>query len=268
MSTFPLALTPQDFLDLRRAQEHLEQPSFAVRLTNVMGTPIEMGLKLLPRMWWRVLHEAVERAIGQALKVAAGSLRGKQGKASNTLHKAMGMAAGAVGGFFGGPALVAELPVTTTLMLRTIADIARSEGEDLASLEARLACLEVFALGGRSNQDDAADIGYYGLRLALAAPLAGTGNYIAQNGLRGGAGAPLLVDLIVCLSERFGVVVSQKAAAELVPVVGAFGGAFVNSLFMQHFQDMARAHFTVRRLERKYCPELIQAEYQRLLPLR
>jgi hypothetical protein len=37
---------------------------------------------------------------------------------------------------------------------------------------------------------------------------------------------------------------------------------------MRHFQDMARAHFTVRRLERKYHPELIRVEYQRMLPLR
>jgi hypothetical protein len=33
-------------------------------------------------------------------------------------------------------------------MLRSIADIARSEGEDLSDPEAALSCVEVFALGG------------------------------------------------------------------------------------------------------------------------
>jgi hypothetical protein len=30
---------------------------------------------------------------------------------------------------------------------------------------------------------------------------------------------------------------------------------------MKHFQDMARGHFTVRRLERHYGPELVRSEY-------
>jgi hypothetical protein len=66
---------------------------------------------------------------------------------------------GAVGGFFGLPALALELPVSTTLLLRAIADIARSEGEPIKSTESRLACLEVFALGGNSRSDDATESG-------------------------------------------------------------------------------------------------------------
>jgi hypothetical protein len=58
--------------------------------------------------------------------------------------------------------------------------------------------------------------------------------------------------------------VPQKAAAQAVPVIGAAGGAAVNVLFINHFQDMARGHFIVRRLERAYSPEFIRAEYERL----
>ena len=47
-------------------------------------------------------------------------------------------------------------------------------------------------------------------------------------------------------------VVTQKFAAQMVPVIGAFGGAVVNYAFIDHFQDVARGHFTVRRLERSY----------------
>jgi len=43
---------------------------------------------------------------------------------------------------------VVELPISTAMMLRSIADIAHSQGEDLEDMEARLSCLEVFALGG------------------------------------------------------------------------------------------------------------------------
>jgi hypothetical protein len=35
-------------------------------------------------------------------------------------------------------------------------------------------------------------------------------------------------------------------------------------VFIQHFQDMARSHFTMRRLERKYTPSMVRASYERL----
>jgi xanthine/CO dehydrogenase XdhC/CoxF family maturation factor len=57
------------------------------------------------------------------------------------------------------------------------------------------------------------------------------------------------------------VVVTQKVAAQALPVVGALGGAAVNYAFIEHFQDVARGHFTVRRLERIYGKERIRAEY-------
>jgi hypothetical protein len=46
--------------------------------------------------------------------------------------------------------------------------------------------------------------------------------------------------------------------------VGALGAATVNAIFMQHFQDIARAHFTVRRLERKYGEDFVRARYREL----
>ena len=42
----------------------------------------------------------------------------------------------------------------------------------------------------------------------------------------------------------------EKAAAQLVPVLGAIVGAGVNAVFMQHYQRTAWGHFTIRRLER------------------
>jgi hypothetical protein len=56
--------------------------------------------------------------------------------------------------------------------------------------------------------------------------------------------------------------VSQKLAAQAIPAVGAVGGATVNLIFMDHYQSMARAHFTVRRLEKMYGKEIVQTAYQ------
>jgi hypothetical protein len=65
---------------------------------------------------------------------------------------------------------------------------------------------------------------------------------------RGGVaeGAPVLVRLIAQVASRFGVVVTQKLAAQAVPLIGALGGAAVNFAFIDHFQEVARAHFVVR----------------------
>lgn len=265
MSPLPTFLSKEDELSLIRAYERLEYPSFAARLSNVVGTPIEMAMKLLPKRWYTNMHKCAEAGIGKALDVAISSLRHKQELHSDDRrYKMLGMLSGAIGGFFGGPALLLELPVTTTLMLSAIADIARSEGEDLDTVETRLACMEVFALGGRTDLDDAADTGYYGLRLALEVPIASASAFLTQQGLAVRGNAPILVGLITTIAERFGVVLSEKAVAEIIPVIGAAGGAFINSVFIQHFQDMARSHFTMRRLERKYTRPMVRAFYERL----
>lgn len=264
MTSLPMSLTREDYLSLKLAHTHLETPSFAVRLSNVIGTPIEMGLKLMPRGIYQSLQRAAEKGVWRALNAATSGLQHKRGPARDVRYKIAGIAGGAVGGFFGGPAILLELPLTSLVMLRAIADIARAEGEQLDSLETRMACLEVFALGGRSADDDAADLGYYGLRLALEAPIAGATRYIAQNGVVSRAGSPLLVDLIATVSRRFCATVSERAAAKIIPVIGSVGGAFINHVFIQHFQDMARGHFTIRRLERKYGPRLIRSQYDRL----
>ena len=48
-------------------------------------------------------------------------------------------------------------------------------------------------------------------------------------------------------------------------MIGALGGATINLLFVDHFQEVARGHFTVRRLERKYGKEKVKEEYIKIL---
>lgn len=259
-----MILSKDDLNDLRYAKGLLETPGLAVKMSNLIGTPIEEGLKRLPQKASDIISGATKKSLETALRFAVVTLDERRRKSSaNIIHKLLVGATGAAGGAYGLLALTAELPFSTTIMLRSIADIARSEGEQIKTLEARLACLEVFALGGRSKADDAAESAYFAVRAALARTLAEAAKHIAKRGLAQ-EGAPVLVRFITQVASRFGIVVSEKAAVQALPVIGAAGGAIVNVLFIDHFQDIARGHFIIRRLERTYDPELVKNEYRKL----
>ena len=161
------------------------------------------------------------------------------------------------------PALPIELPVSTTIIVRSIADIARAEGEDLRNPEACLACIEVFALGGHSTADDAAESGYFAVRAVLAKSVSEAAAYLVEKGAAEEA-APAIARFAASIAQRFAPAVADKLAAQAAPVIGAVGGASVNLLFINHFQNVARGHFTVRRLERKYGRDRVQREYEQL----
>jgi hypothetical protein len=147
-------------------------------------------------------------------------------------------------------------------MLRSIADIARSEGFDITSVETKLNCLQVFALGGRAKGDDAGESAYWATRAALGTALNDATKYLAARRGLVDRTAPAIVRFVSAVAARFGVVVSEQTAAKAVPVLGAAAGAAVNVLFMEHFQDMARGHFTIKRLEAKYGRETVESAYQ------
>lgn len=259
-------LQARDLQDLRRAKALLENPGLAMRMANLIGTPIEKGFKLLPRGWSEAVHTAARSALMRAMEVAVASLgRRPRFGASEKFHKILVGASGGLGGAFGLAALPIELPVSTTFMLRSIADIARSEGHDLRSASVKLACLEVFALGGTSTADNASESGYWAIRAALAKAISEAAAYMAQRGAVEGS-APAMVRLITAIAARFGVIVSEQVAAKAVPVIGAASGSVINILFMDHFQDMARGHFIVKRLEAKYGVGRIREAYEALTP--
>jgi len=259
-----MAFPRSDLEELRQAKELLEHPGIAAKLSAIVGSPVEKGMKLLPARWQSAVNDATRGALERALNVAVRSLGSRRGVPRDGLHRLAAAASGAVGGAFGLPALAIELPVSTTLMLRSIADIAAANGEDLAQIDARLACLAVFALGStRKGSDDAAETGYFAVRSALASAVTEASKHLAQKGLAKGT-APALVRLISLIAARFGLVVSEKAAVQAIPILGAAGGALVNTVFIGHYQDMARGHFAVRRLERTHGVEAVRAAYEAL----
>ena len=260
-----MPLTRRELEDLEHAKRLLENPGLAARLSAIVGSPVEKGMKMLPVKVQKAVHAATETALMKALDVAVRSLgRGRPKASSDRMHKIAAAASGAAGGAFGIAAIGLELPFSTTLILRSIADVAAAEGEDPMEIETRLACLTVFALGSsRDARDNATESGYFAARSALANAVSEAARYLAEKGLSKG-GSPALVRLIGLIASRFGVVVSQKTAAQLVPVIGAAGGAIINTLFIGHYQDMARGHFIVRRLERLHGDEAVREAYEKL----
>ncbi len=257
------ALSPKDFSDLQAAAAKLEGRSYAMTIAAKVGMPVEALMKMLPGKTQASIGNAVNAALDRCLKVAltmghskAGSVRSRR---THTLTTAV---TGAAGGFFGLPGLLVELPLTTTVMLHSIAEIARSQGEDLSSPESALACLEVFALGPEGVRGEAIESAYYATRAALAQVTRDAAAYVAQKGLAK-EGAPALVSFLSKIAARFGLEVSEKAAAQLIPVAGAAGGLALNVLFTTHFQNLAEGHFTIRRLERTYGQEQVHREYER-----
>jgi hypothetical protein len=261
-------LSAADREALMRAKLVLEHPGLAARAAELLGHPIERGIESLPRSMQHVLAVATRTALKAGLHVAMSTLNTAPARSGNTAsvywHRVAGGVTGAAGGFFGIAAMPAELPLSTIIILRAIADIARSEGENLHDVEARLACLEVLALGGgRQEAYKAAETGYYAARIGMAQSLHKAIEHLTHHGLSRRL-APPIADLLTRIAAKFSVQVTQEAMLKMVPLVSAASGAAINTLFVQHFQDVARAHFTIRRLERAYGIELIQKWYVQL----
>ncbi|MBN3855294.1 EcsC family protein [Paraburkholderia sp. Ac-20340] len=271
MATFS-ALSEADLIALKRAKHELETPPLGMKLAAIVGAPVEKLIARLPAVANDKVNDATQAALRKCLQLALKTL-GKQGesalaiavpaKPSNLLHKFAVATTGAAGGAFGLFALPVELPVTTTLMFRSICDIARSEGEDLASPDTQLQCLTVFGMGGRSAADDEADFGYFVVRGALAQAVSKASSEMAAKGFAAHGSAALL-KLMQTVAARFSVQVSEQVAAKSIPAIGAVLGAMVNTVFIDHFQNVAHGHFTVRRLERIYGEPAVHAAYDEI----
>jgi hypothetical protein len=258
-----IALTDADREALRQAVLALEGPSYVARLASLAGRPIELLGQALPQAASDLVSKATEAALSRALRYALRTIP-KEGRDPETrVHKALAVLSGAMGGALGLSAVLVELPVSTTIMLRSIARIAQSEGEDLEDPETALACLQVFALGGHSGSDNFYESGYFAVRAALARSITRAVQQIAGRGAVDES-ASALVRFLAQIGSRFGVVVSQKFAAQGVPVLGAIGGGVINAAFVDHFQTIARGHFTVRRLERTYGKGTVRRVYDQI----
>ncbi|MDD0811794.1 EcsC family protein [Curvibacter sp. RS43] len=278
-----------DLLSLQQAVACLEAPSLTLKITQLLGSPLEKAMARLPDSARAGLQQATRVALEKAVHAAFATLssaapvpqaeaqasvpgrfsRWRPGPArlqaaSELGHKVAVGLSGAVGGWLGPVSTLAELPASTLLILRAIADVARSEGADLNDPAVKTECLTVFALGSPSPSDDATESAYYAARTATAWLVREAGAALGQAATQqwgGSVAAQGLAKVIEAVASRLGVVITEKVAAQSVPVLGAVAGAALNTLFMAHFQSVARGHFVVKRLEARYGPEAVQAAY-------
>ena len=181
-----------------------------------------------------------EAALRRAFDVAVLRLEraGEQAR-SKRLAGPLVVMSGAVGGFVGLGGFVPDAAVTTLAIMREIARIAQEEGESLDDPDTRAACLQVLALHTPGSGDAEPEMGYFSARMVLQ-------------------GRPIAM-LLTEAASRLGMNLSQKFALQAVPVMGAIGGAAVNGAFLAQYRELARAHFTVRRMERVFGAEAVRA---------
>jgi len=259
-----------DLIELKKAQILLENPGFIMKVTNYFGKPIEFVLEKVDS---KVINNATKKALEASLNVAISSINTKKLKEpSKKWHKFLSASSGGIGGFFGMAGLPFELPVSTTIMLRSIAEIAHCHGHNLNERDIQLACLEVFSLGSsKTTSDDGVESAYFAARGALAyemklavESIKGMSEKAIQEALAKGQ-MPILIKLINSIASRFGITVSEKVVAQSVPFIGAGGGAVINTLFTDHFQEMAEGHFIIKKLEKRYGEEIVMENYNNLL---
>lgn len=209
------------------AKRHNRASRGGMEIINRFGTTAEDWLKRLPAPVRGGLDGATRSALGQAVKAAQAS-RGAVPDQPDWINTAVGAAMGAVGGMGGAPTALAELPVTTTLLLRVIQGVAAEHGFDPSEESVQFDCLTVFGSAGPMAADDGSETAFFSARL----------------GLSGAA----LNRIIQTVAPRLAAAMGQKLAAQSVPILGAAAGAAINYAFTSYYREMAHVHFGLRKL--------------------
>ena len=278
-------LSDADRRFLLEAAAYLEHPTLLTRIANLVGKPIESLLGALPDPARKVISQATHDALETGLQWAIRTLpsaekngvqaatpaappekAGLAGAWHRHRHTALAALSGAGGGFFGMPGVVVELPTTTVVILRSIASIAGERGANLSDPATRLECLAVLSYGSRPLED--MELSYFSTRLAVATTVRQASQFVAgrtsqqvAEALASGT-APAVLRLINTVASRFEVAVTEKFAAQSVPIVGAALGALINAAFTDHFNRVATYHFGIVALERRYGREVVEKAYR------
>ncbi|MFD2739165.1 EcsC family protein [Sulfitobacter aestuarii] len=209
------------------AKRYREAGGLGINLLNLIGSRADNLIDNLPDVVRRNLEGATVKALNQAMK-AAHSSRSLLPDQKSWLNQAVSTAMGAAGGAGGLPSALAELPVTTTLLLRVIEGVAVEHGFDPEAENVQFDCIQVFSAAGPLSGDDGADLGFLSARFALS--------------------GRAMQAVVAKVAPKLALVLGQKLAAQAVPVFGAVAGAATNYAYTSYYQDMAHVHFGLRRL--------------------
>jgi uncharacterized protein (DUF697 family) len=198
-----------------------------IQLLNLVGNSADDLFGKLPPSVKNQLDSATVSALELAFK---GALKSRQTgyNGGGWMSKAMSTSLGAVGGFGGLPTALAELPVTTMVLLHAIQAVAQEHGFDPEHDDIRKACIQVFAAAGPLGNDDGADLGFLAARTTLT--------------------GATLQSVMAKVVPRLSIALGQKLAAQTVPVLGAVAGAATNYTYTAYYQEMAHVTFGMLRL--------------------
>lgn len=223
-------LSPQTVESLAAlAKRFKNADGIGMQVLGLVGGQAEDLIEKLPQSVRGQLDRATKRALETAFNAASMS-RTRVTDRPDWLNTAMTTAMGAAGGAGGLPTALAELPVTTTVLLRAIQGIASDLGFDTEDPLVRAHCLQIFSAAGPLSRDDGTDMAFLSARVALT--------------------GPAIHGIIARVAPRLAVVLGQKLAAQTVPLIGAVAGAATNYAFTSYYQEMARVYFGLRALAR------------------
>ena len=198
-----------------------------IQLLNLIGGQSDDLMAHLPAGFQDNLLTATEQALRLSMR-AAESSRGVIGAQPGWLTTAVSTAMGAAGGLGGMTSALAELPVTTTIFLHGIQNVACEHGFDPKEPGVQFDSLQVFAASGPLDQNDAQDLAFLTTRMLVT--------------------GPALQALITRVAPRLAIVLGQKLAAQAVPVLGAAAGAATNYAYANYYRELAHVQFGLRKL--------------------
>lgn len=216
---------------IEAAEIYVSSRTVLMSFVATLGNVVDRGINRIPEDWRGEITKKIRETLDFAQRVSIVQMDDEPGRrSSGERYTAMAMATGVAGGTLGLPSVLAELPITTGLILRAIADIGRAHGHRLNDPEFRATCIEVFAYGGPLDDDDDADITFIASKL----------------------GAIEVSELVAKVAIRYAAALAPKIVAMSVPVAGSVLGAGVNWAYMNFYQSMARVLFMLHPIQRKY----------------
>ena len=216
------------------ARRHARAGGPAIAVMTRLGGSLERSLAALPAGVRSRVGEITERALRASWTLAdAGGRALPQAGRRGSMVAAV--ASGAAGGAGGLATSLAELPVTVTVILHAIRAEAVAAGYDPADPAIRAECLKVFAAGSPVAADDGVDTSFLSARLTLT--------------------GPALQQLIQRVAPRLATALSQKLAAQAVPVLGAAAGAALNAAYLRYYRELAAIRFALLRLSERHGVE-------------
>lgn len=220
------------------ASQYRDASGVLMKLVNFVGSKAENALEALPDGIKNAIEGTTETALQKCYDTA--SSISKSSRLPNTgmwANKAVATFSGALGGLGGLPSTLIELPVTVTTIFTAIQKVAAQNGFDSEDPAVKLECIAVLGSGGPLTEDDAIELSFFSSRIAI-------------NGT-------LVQAVIARYAPSLALVLTEKLAAQAIPVLGAVTGAALNYTFITYFEEMAQVRFRLLKLSSLYGPDRV-----------